>query len=306
MGGNRGLIDFLRAAVGYSLTADVREKCFFFLWGGGDNGKSTFVETVHALMGDDYWAKTRAETILEQKTHNSEALQALAMLLGVRFVSATELPEGSHLNEARVKDMTGQDTIPARHLYAKLFSFTPVFKVWMYGNHKPFVRGADEAIWRRIRLVPFTVTIPPDQQDRTLRDRLLGELPGILNWALRGCLDWQARGLPAPPEVSAAVSEYRGEMDLIPAFLRDCCRTDRPDIEPCRVSALYQAYTAWCEQRGEQPMGSRTFNRQLKARGVKQSRASSGHYVWKSIALLPSANGNGAAPGAHPLAAFDT
>ena len=142
--------------------------------------------------------------------------------------------------------MTGGDTMTARFMRAEFFEFDPEFKIWLATNHKPTIRGTDYAIWRRIRLIPFTVTIPEAEQDAALLDKLTAELPGILAWAVRGCLDWQTNGLGAPSEVTSATQEYRDEMDVLGEFLTDCCVL--APTRTARAKDLYAAYQKWCEE----------------------------------------------------------
>lgn len=285
MGGSKELIRFLKLAVGYSLTATVSEKCFFFLYGTGDNGKSVFVETVESLLGD-YQAKTTADTILDRGQANSSIPNDIARLKGVRFVSTAELPENRRLDEARVKDLTGRDTISARFLHREWFQFRPVFKLWMYGNHKPTIRGADDGIWRRVRLVPFKVSIPKAEQDEGLPAKLRAELPGILNWAIEGCQEWQKVGLPVPTEVRDATADYRSEMDVIADFIGERCTTG-PGAK-CLASDLYDDYRTWSKSNGEYAMSSRKFGLTLKARGFHPSRNAFAR-AWDGVELVSQA-----------------
>src|SRR5262249_54371075 len=147
----------------------------------------------------------------------------VARLKGARFVSAIEAEDGRRLAEALIKQMTGGDTMTARFLYGEFFEFLPEFKIFLAVNHKPLIRNTDHAIWRRIRLVPFTVTIPEAERDKDLPAKLRRELSGILAWAVQGCLDWQRAGLGMPEAVKAATAEYRAEMDVLDQFLAERC-----------------------------------------------------------------------------------
>jgi P4 family phage/plasmid primase-like protien len=193
MASNRGLIAFLQRAIGYSLTGSTRERVTFFLFGTGANGKSTLLETIGALLGD-YAETTRAETLMV-KTYDGGIPNDIAALRAARLVSTSETEEGKRLAEALVKAITGGDTLSARFMRGEFFKFKPAFKLWLATNHKPTIRGTDPAIWDRIRLVPFEVRIPDAEQDRELPAKLREELPGIMAWAVRGCLDWQRNGL---------------------------------------------------------------------------------------------------------------
>ena len=179
MAGNERLISFLQRAVGYSLTGITSERVIFFLHGMGANGKSTFLGTIAAMMGD-YAQRTPTETLLAKK--ENAIPNDIARLRGARFVYASETEDGKRLAESAIKDLTGGDTVSARFMRGEWFDFKPTFKLWVATNHKPVVRGTDSAIWDRIRLIPFTVTIPEDERDKHLPARLLAELPGILAW----------------------------------------------------------------------------------------------------------------------------
>lgn len=263
---------FLQQAVGYTLTGDTREQCLFFLFGTGANGKSTFVETVAALLGD-YATKTRSETLLEKR--DSGAIpNDIAALAGARLVYAVESQAGRQLAEGLVKEMCGGDTLSARFLHAEYFTFTPTFKIFLATNHRPTIRGADHAIWRRIRLVPFNVKIPEERQDKMLKAKLREELTGILNWALEGASDWLRNGLSLPEAVIAATEEYRSRMDVLADFLADRCQVNVPDT----VSAadLYAAYKSWAEAGGERVLSKRAFGMGLEERDFVRERGRDG------------------------------
>lgn len=220
--GDPELATYMQRAAGYTLTGDVSEQCLFFCYGNGANGKSTYVETLAALLGN-FWLKAPTEMLMQQRSGGGGVPNDVARLPGARMVVAAEVSEGGRIDEAKVKDLTGGDTLIARFMRAEFFEFRPVFKLWLYGNHKPQIRGTDNGIWRRIRLIPFTATIPEAERDPALAEKLRVELAGILAWAVRGCLAWQAEGLTAPVAVKAATDTYRAEMDAIGAFLLDSC-----------------------------------------------------------------------------------
>ena len=192
-----------------------------------------------------------------------------AALKGARFVTAVETNEGRRLDEAMVKQMTGGgDTITCRFLHGEFFSYTPHLKVWLATNHKPTIRGTDDAIWNRIHLIPFDVTIPPEEQDPQLADKLQAELPGVLNWALRGCLDRQAGGLAAPEKVRAATGQYRSDSDLVASFIDDRCETGPACWS--EVTPLYEAFREWCNGTGEKPISQTAFGRRLDGVGYEK------------------------------------
>ena len=240
MGGDPEMVDFLQRAVGYSLTGNTSEQALFFFHGPGANGKSVFLETLHIALGD-YAAKTAFETFLEKRFEGGG--YELADLVGTRFVAAAEVGEGRRLNEPMIKALTGSETISARRIFQEPFRYLPQFKLWLAGNHRPVIKGTDLAIWRRIKLVPFAVTIPEAERDRDLQDKLRTELSGILRWAVTGCLLWQKHGLQPPEKVNVATLEYRRESDVLGAFLNDCCELD--ERHSVRASALYTTYAQW-------------------------------------------------------------
>jgi putative DNA primase/helicase len=267
MDGNDGLTTFLQRAVGYSLTGSTEEHVIFVFHGGGANGKSTLVETVRTLLGD-YAATADPNLLLAGKDEGVR--NDVARLAGSRFVSTVETPAGKRMAETLVKQLTGGDRIAARFLYCEFFEFTAQFKLVLATNYRPRIYGTDKGIWRRIRLVPFNVTIPDADQDKELPNKLRCELPGILAWALKGCLKWQEHGLGVPPEVSAATESYRQEMDVLGAFLAECCHENPALTVPVRD--LYQAYACWCDENGEQPLKKRDLGIQLSERGFAPYR----------------------------------
>ncbi len=279
-GGKVQLIGFLQRAIGYALTGDTREQALLILHGPGANGKSTLIETLMILLAD-YAQQTPTDTLLMKKA--GAVNNDLADLRGARLVAAVEADEGRRLSEALVKQLTGGDQVTARRLYENSFTFRPQFKIFLATNHKPIIRGTDNAIWRRIRLVPFDVTIPPAQQDKTLPAKLRAELAGILAWAVRGCLEWQRDGLGLPEEVKAATEDYRAEMDVLADFLSECC-TATPEAET-KSQSLYEAYEKWCKQSGEQALSQKLFALRLNERGLEKRRKTRGVF-WQGVGLL--------------------
>lgn len=257
--GDKELIRYIQKAVGYSLSGSTQEQCAFFCYGNGRNGKSTFLDVISFMLGD-YAINIQPETIMVKRGSSSSASSDVARLKGARFVTSVEPDEGMRLNEGLVKQLTGGDRVTARYLYGNEFEFKPEFKLWMGTNHKPIIRGTDMGIWRRIHLVPFTVTIPEEKADKHLLQKLTKELPGILKWAVEGCLMWQREGLKQPKVVEDATKEYRSEMDVVSAFLSDCCTVGSGRE---KSSDLYQAYTKWADQNNEYKMSNRRFGREL-------------------------------------------
>lgn len=272
---------FLQEAVGYALTGTTSEQVLFFAYGSGANGKSTLTDTLQALLGD--YARQAAPDLLlaRQDAHPT----GVADLHGARLVVATEVEEGRRLGEATVKQLTGGDRIKARFMRQDFFEFTPTHKFFLHGNHRPVVRGTDHAIWRRLRLIPFTVTIPDEEQDRHLVERLRGELPGILRWAIEGCLRWQRHGLSEPDAVLAATSAYRREMDSLGGFLEEHCVM--AEHAQASAASLYQAYKAWLDENGEESVSQKAFGSALADRGFESRKAGPKRRAhWFGIGLL--------------------
>lgn len=281
-GGDAELEAYLQSAVGYTLTGTCREQCLFFLHGCGQNGKGVFSETVKRLLGD--YGQTAPESLFT-RDRNSSATNDVARLAGCRLAIAAELDEGSAFAESRIKALTGGDTITARFLHREFFDFTPTHKFWISGNHKPAVRGTDAGIWRRLRLVPFNVRISDENKDPALAEKLLAEMPGILNWALAGCLDWRRRGLVAPECVRAATETYRREEDVIGQFLDDCTREEAGTRTP--TTSIYQAYERWAEREGIQAkfrLSARRLIRRIEEHGFTRGK-SNGVPFWIGLDL---------------------
>jgi P4 family phage/plasmid primase-like protien len=274
---------FVQRAAGYSATGDTSEQCMFIDHGSGANGKSTFQEALAAALGD-YAMRAPTEMLMAKRAGGVP--NDVARLKGARFVAASETEEGRRLAESLVKDLTGQDTISARFMRAEWFDFRPTHKLWLSTNHKPEIRGTDPAIWRRIRLVPWSVAIPPAEQDRKLLEKLRRELSGVLTWIVRGCLEWQREGLKAPDDVRRATAAYRTEMDVLGAFLQECCIVD-PDSNVA-AKDLYAAYKLWCQENGERAETQRRVGARLTERGAfeRYRGGKSGGHRWRGLELL--------------------
>lgn len=279
---NQELTEFLQRAIGYSLTGDTREQVLFVLYGSGANGKSTFLQTVKDLLGC-YSRALPPESLLVDKTRKGGPFNDLAMLRGMRFVITLEIEDGATMAESLVKGMTGGDTLSARKLYHEFFDFMPTFKIFMATNHKPIVKGTGEAIWRRIRLIPFVVTIPPEERNKNLRQELNAELSGILNWALAGLDKWKTSGLNNPKEVTLATNEYRHEMDIMLEFLEDHCEMGVNHY--VEIQSLYSAYCSWCEESNLRVMSKPRFVKSMLQRGHDRVRRHGGIRMLSGISL---------------------
>lgn len=275
--GDTELIRYVQKAVGYSLTGEVTEQCTFFCYGDGRNGKSTFLDTISDILGD-YAINIQPDTIMVRK-QSGGANSDIARLKGARFVTSVEPDEGMRLNEGLVKQLTGGDKVTARKLYGDEFEFKPEFKLWMGTNHKPIIRGTDTGIWRRIRLIPFTVQILEDKADKQLKHKLRQEYSAILSWAVEGCLLWRREGVKLPKAVEESIREYRGEMDAISTFLAECTKFEGSE----KASEIYRAYKDWATTNNEYLMSSTKFGIEMAKRFEKE-RFSDGLY-YKNISL---------------------
>lgn len=277
------LIEFLQRAIGYTLTGDTREQSVFFLWGNGRNGKSTFINTIKEILGD-YGKQTNADTFTS-KVHEGGINNDIARLNDARFVSAVESEDGQRLSESLIKQLTGGEPITARFLRKEFFEFLPQFKIFFTTNHKPIVKGNDEGIWRRIKLIPFSVTIPKEEIDTELPIKLKNELSGILRWAVEGCIKWQRDGLGEPEEVKQATQGYKDEMDILGQFISDHCVV-RSGAK-VSVKDIYDIYKDWCKETGEYELTQRKFNRRLEERGFSKKRSGkAGNTEFHGIGLL--------------------
>jgi len=277
------IIGFMQRAVGYSLTGDTGEQCLFIPYGTGANGKSVFLFVIGRLLAG--YAKQAAPDLLLAKNQDRHPTE-IADLFGARLVTAVETGKGRRLAENLVKQMTGGDRMKGRFMRQDFFEFDATYKLWLATNHKPKICGTDYAIWRRIRLIPFEVTIPEDERDPKLAARLIAEeLSGILAWTVQGCLAWQEKGLKPPEKVRAATEAYRKEMDVLAGFLEECCLVSKS--AEARASALYKAYEGWCEENEESPETQNEFGSRLTERGLTRFKRN-GRCWWRGIGLLAS------------------
>jgi putative DNA primase/helicase len=278
-GGDKDLIRYIQKALGYSLTGSTAEQCIFFLLGSGKNGKSTFLDVVRDVYGD-YAANIQPETIMVRKNAGSAINSDIARLKGARFVTSAEPDEAARLNEGLVKQLTGGDAVTARKLYAEEFEFKPEFKLWMATNHKPIIRGTDTGIWRRIHIIPFNVQIPDNKVDRNLIHKLKAEMTSIFRWILDGCALWQSEGLKMPRAVLDMVREYRREMDVVSAFIEDCCIRDGS----VAAKTLYAAYCQWANDNNEFHMSNTKFGVEM-ARNYEKVKTREG-WFYTNLSLI--------------------
>lgn len=267
-GGDRDLQAFLQRIAGYCLTGSIREHALFFFYGTGGNGKGVFLNTLTAILGD-YAAVAPMETFIatQAERHPTD----LAGLRGARLVSAQETERGRHWAEAKIKALTGGDPISARFMRQDFFTYLPAFKLVIAGNHKPGLGSVDEAIRRRLHLIPFTVTIPEGKRDDQLAEKLRQEWPGILAWMIQGCIDWQHQGLSPPAAVRDATDSYLGEEDSIAQWIDECCTTGRS----CWGVGddLWQSWKDWAAANNEQPGSRKAFADAMASHGFRPGKS---------------------------------
>lgn len=261
------LIAYLRRVLGYGLTGDTREQALFFAYGTGANGKSVLLSTVAGILGS-YHRTAPTETFVA--SNNNQHPTELARLRGARLVTATETEEGRRWAESRIKQLTGGDTIAARFMHQDFFEFRPRFKLIIAGNHRPSLRSVDEAIRRRLHLIPFAVTIPAEERDGKLTEKLKAEWPGILAWMIAGALQWKEQGLQPPPAVLSATAQYLSAEDAIGVWIEECCRREADGWAP--TIELFASWTRWAEKAGE-PVGTlKNLVQTIESRGYGMKR----------------------------------
>jgi len=285
--GNVQMQRYIQKALGYALTGDISEQAIFILYGTGSNGKSTLLNIFAELL-TSYSQNTPSETFMLKK--NDSVNNDIARLKGARFVSAIEMEENKRMAEALIKSMTGGDKLVTRFLYGEFFEYTPQFKVFLAVNHKPVIRDTTNSIWRRIKLIPFENTFSEQERDRNFPAKIMAsELPGILAWAVQGCMLWQQEGLAMPDNVTAATQKYKEEMDSFATFFLECCE----ERASGRISnkALRAKYEEWCKENGEYVMTQRPFSQKLIERGfIKRNSSSNGSAEWYGFVLRGEAS----------------
>ena len=263
---NAKLIEYVRRAIGYSLSGSNGEHVLFVLYGIGRNGKSTLLTVIHSLLGD-YATVSAPELLMDRGRAGNQspgAMSALADLQGARFVASAETEAGGKLDEAGVKRMVSEEVIKARFMAKDWFEFWVQFKVWLATNHKPQIRGKDPGIWEKIKLIPFTQVIPREERDRNLPAKLHAERAGILNWALAGFEEWMAGGLGSAPAVDDAGAAYQADMDVLRPFIDECCLVGDSYSTP--IKHLRTAYELWCKETSNEPVGPKIFGQMLEER----------------------------------------
>jgi putative DNA primase/helicase len=284
------LIEYIQQMIGYSLTRDTSEQCFFFGQGTGANGKSTFLETVHKLLGDDLARTLPFDELTEKKFGHSHPA-GLAHIEGARCIIATEGAKQTVFDTQRIKLITGEDKVSARGMRENFRDFYVTGKVWIAANHAPIVNDRTHSFWRRLRVIPFDVTFEGTAIDPQLSKTLAAELPGILAWAVRGCLKWQEnkRG-QIPPRVIEANALYEDAANPYKEFFEDRCEFG--DKTAFTVSEeIADAYAEYRKTHAELPALNNEFYGALQEKGAKPCRPYvKGNRVraWRGVKLIPS------------------
>jgi putative DNA primase/helicase len=291
--GNQSLIQFMQRAAGYALTGHTTEHKLLFLFGTGSNGKSVFLNTIFNIMGD-YSKRAAAQTFLNSSgdKHPTD----LAGLCGARLVAGSELPAGKVWNESVVKDLTGGDIVTARFMRGDFFDYMPQFTLFIAGNHRPSFSGIDESIRRRVCLVPFTQTIPAEERDPDLPEKLKAEWPAILRWMIDGALEWQRIGLAVPNAVSAASAEYMEDEDTMTEFFDE--NLVKVPFSSVSVADMYERFSTWQRVSGVGKVWSKkAMSNSFAESGIKAEKLTGGARHYKGYSLKPepahyrSANG---------------
>ena len=280
-GSDHQLIRFLQQLCGYSLTGSVREHAMVFVYGGGCNGKSVFLNTVSGILGE--YATTAAMTTFTASRSDAHPTE-LARLKGARLVTASETEKGHAWAEAKIKALTGGDRIAARFMRQDFFEFMPQFKLIVVGNHKPTLANVDDAIKRRFHIVPFVRK--PTVPDRTLEHKLKDEWPAILRWMIDGCLDWQDHGLSRPESVAATTDAYFADQDLLGQWLDEKCDAERDNPHKWdTVADLFASWSKYAGEAGEQPGSKKAFNEAMQSRGFQAAKGNKGVRKFKGVRL---------------------
>jgi putative DNA primase/helicase len=271
LGHQPGLVDYVQRVLGYALTGLVREKACFCLFGDGNNGKTTLLELVRHIVGD-YAAQVMIDSLMTRRSQESNTSMAdLADIRGARFVTTSETEEGQRLAEGKLKFLTGMSEIKTCRKYENPVTFAPTHKIFMDANHRPVVLGTDRAIWDRLKLIPFVVSIPADEIDKDLLNKLKAEASGVLAWAVRGCLAWQQRGrLDEPLTVRDSVNSWQSDDDPYREFFEDVCEFDPAHSVP--VADLLKEFRQWATENGIKVQSRTRLYQTLQRRECRQER----------------------------------
>lgn len=286
--GDQERIDYLQKAVGYSLTGNNDEQIFFFLYGLGWNGKSTFINTIRKLTGD-YGTRINNDMLTIKDKASTGPKEGLAGLRGKRFACGSEVEDNKKLATSLIKDLTGGETITCDRKYEHQFEYLPSAKLWLFGNHKLTITDTTPAMWRRVKLVPFNFVIPESERDKGLARKLEAEFPGILAWAVKGCLSWQEQGLIEPQAVIDAIAEYQSQQDILHDFLIERCLFKKS--ESMDQADLYKALKLWCEENDTYFISKPNFANRIREKGALPGRRHGNKATWQGIRLLTDEEG---------------
>jgi putative DNA primase/helicase len=282
--GDEAMEGFLRRLAGYSITGSVEEECFAIFCGDGQNGKSTFLNTIQSVLGP-YSVAAPAGLLMETRVDKASPSQqaGIASLVGARLVIASESDDSASISEAQVKAITCRDRISAKRMYEAPFDFLPTHHVFLATNHKPIITGTDDGIWRRTHLIEWNVRIPDEQRDNRLAEKLLAEREGVLRWLVEGCLEWQRIGLSPPTRAVEAISQYRNEQDAVGAFLENQM-VDSPGNR-LRKSYVRESYERFCESEGFRPFSAKRFAQEMYRRGYTEAKDGTQGRQWVGLAF---------------------
>lgn len=264
--GDRDLATYLQKAIGYTMTGLTREQCFFVLYGTGRNGKGTFLRILNSLLGTYGITWDQSSITLQRNLQAGAARPDIARLPGIRCVTIGEVKDNLVLDEVLIKSLTGEDKITARALYTEPFDFLPQAKLWIATNYRPQIKDGGFGLWRRVRAIPFTTTIPDEDIDPLLGAKLQAELPGIFQWALQGLEKWWLEGLKVPQAILDDTQAYQREEDSLKAFVDEHChRNPKEAITP---QDFYLAYTAFCTKEGKRPITKKRVSNRIGEFGL--------------------------------------
>lgn len=276
--GDKDTIHFMLKALGYTLTGEVGESCFFICYGKGANGKTTLIETVAQILGPDFALPAKFSTFVSSKMHDPK--YELAKFKGARLVTAAETGQKGHLDEEVLKQVTGGDQIMARDIYEKNVVFYPEFKLWLAMNNKPRIIGTDDGIWRRVRFIPFNVKVPDHMKVKEFHKVLFAEEgPGILTRLLDGVKAWQEEGLEMSKAVASATAQFREAQNVIQGFF-DTHTVSGEHGMHAKAGDLYARYRQWAEDNNESVIRQNEFAEELTRRGFTKRRSHEGFHWW--------------------------
>ena len=289
--GHPELTGYVQRLAGYSITGAITHHVLPFLHGGGDNGKSVFLDVVRHILGD-YASTAPAGFLMSNKDkHETE----IARLHGLRFVIASEVNQTDRFDEAKVKLLTGGDALTARFMGRDHFTFRPTHHLWLMGNHRPTVQAGGKSFWRRLRIVSFTNTIDPAHRDDELAHKLIrDEAPGILAWLIAGAVASQPAngGLADPVSVLTETRNYALEEDTLARFVEDRCHLGGGTHVRTNTKHVLDAYRDWCRDEGTRPVNQTVFGRELATRFDIAQVRSNGQRFYQGLTLLAADEGD--------------